>query len=69
MVTVKVSALAQKIQELLQDRIEYVDIEEIEADEELPKFLTFFGHASDGLALHDYEEIDHVDPSYFTGTH
>lgn len=61
MITVKVSELLRMAKEMANDGIQYVDIEFLEADEELPQSLSFQGHDPDGLSLRDYEEIEHVD--------
>lgn len=63
MVTVKVSDLLKMANLLAKDNIEYVEIEEREADEDYPKCLAFTGYEGYGGGI-DYEEIDHVDVSW-----
>lgn len=68
MVTVKVSDLLKMAKELDQDQIEYVDIEEYEADGNpedeyfLPKRLHFEGYDGFGGGI-DYEDIEHIEVS------
>lgn len=63
MVTIKVSELLEMANTLSKDGIEYVEIEECEADEDFPKHLTFTGYGGFGDGI-DYEEIEHVEVSW-----
>lgn len=60
MITVKVSELLEKAQELLAAGYEYVDVEEMEAEEDLPKCLHFSAHDDLGIEI-DFEDIDHIE--------
>lgn len=62
-ITVKVSELLKMAQELSNDGIEYVELEEYEADEESPQSLSFTGYGGYGNGL-DYENIDHIEVSW-----
>lgn len=39
---------------------EYVDVEEMEAEEDLPKCLHFSAHDDLGIEI-DFEDIDHIE--------
>lgn len=60
MVTIRVADLLEKAQELQQAGHEYVDVEEMEADGDLPKCLHFDAYDGCGGGI-DFEEIEHVD--------
>jgi len=60
-VTIKVSELLKMAQQLSDDGIKYVNIDECESDEELPKCLSFSAYSEDSMYEIDYEEIDHVE--------
>lgn len=60
-VTIKVSDLLKMAQQLSNDGIQYVNIDECESDEELPKCLSFTAYSEDSMFEIDYEEIDHIE--------
>lgn len=60
MVTVKVVDLLKKAQELKNDGYEYVDIDELEADDDMPKALHFMAYDGYGGGI-DFEEIEHIE--------
>lgn len=60
MVTVKVAELLKKAQELLEAGYEYVDIDELPEDGELPKCLNFDAYDGYGGG-DDFGVIRHVD--------
>lgn len=66
MITVKVSDLKSKIDELLKDGIEYVDLFILEADPdyEIPKTLSFNAYNGEGGGV-DYEEVEHTEVDVF----
>lgn len=60
MVTVKISDLLEKVQEMISAGYEYVDIDEMEADGELPKCLHFDAYDGYGGGV-DFEEVEHIE--------
>ena len=60
MVTVKVADLLKKAQELLEAGYEYVDIDDMAEDGDLPKCLHFDAYDGLGGGI-DFEEIEHVE--------
>lgn len=64
-VTVKVAELLKKAQELTEAGYEYVDIDEMDADGDLPKALHFDAYDGHGAGI-DFEEIEHIEvDSYY----
>lgn len=60
MITVRVADLLKKAQELTEAGYEYVDIDEMDADDDLPKALHFDAYDGCGAGI-DFEEIEHVE--------
>lgn len=72
MATYKTIELIDKLSELINDGYEYVDINELDADEEFPESLTFEAIESNSSSI-DYEDVESVivpeDYDYQRGYH
>lgn len=61
MVTVKISELLEKVQEMVSAGYEYANVYELDADDDIPKALHFDAYDSSFGGGIDFEEIDHVE--------
>ena len=59
MVTVKISELLEKAQEMLSAGYEYVNVCELDADDDIPKALHFEAYDSSFGGGIDFEDVDH----------
>lgn len=62
MVTVKTTDLLKMAQDILNDGYEYVEIHEVEADDELPACISFEALDGHGVGI-DFEELEHIEIS------
>lgn len=66
MVTVKISELLEKVQEMVSAGYEYVNVFELDADDDIPKALHFEAYDSSlGVGI-DFEEVEHIEVPGFS---
>lgn len=61
MVTVKISELLEKAQEMASAGYEFVNVCELDANDDIPKALHFEAYDSNFSGGIDFEEVDHVE--------
>lgn len=59
-IVIKVSDLRQKVRELANDKMDYVELSLVESDDESPSFISLHGMLKNDDCAIDYEEIDAV---------